>query len=661
MHSVCLTKRMPNPAKGLRDLDLPLLIETSEVDFAEGFYNPALNVAEEYKRGVGYFTSSWFRFAARGLKGLAENEGTAKWIISPILKKGDWEALQKGEEARRDQELYDRLDHMVSDIEDGLEEETQNTIAWMIADGLLEINLAITGEKLSGDFHDKWGIVRDAKGDKIAFHGSQNDSSRGFLNYESYSVFATWISDREKQRIEEHETRFDEIWTNAKTGVHSLSLPDSVYLDIAELRTNDRPYESPSEQNKLTSAYRWRHQEEAVNDFLDEGNGILKMATGTGKTRTSLKILNRLLREDKVDNVVVATYGNDLLDQWYDTLTENFTADEMWIYKEYGGQHDLGSFLTKNEERLETLIISYDKLHECIDADTNNKLQKTLLICDEVHNMGSETRQERLEGELDVFRFRLGLSATPFDPYDPDRNDFLRDEVGPVVYEFGLDDAIRRGILCEVDYSPLFYELSAKDKEKQQDAFGRFQGMKEENPSLPKSRLYMMLARVRKESDEKLPVFERYLEKNPDVLEDCLIFVETKKYGKKVQEIIHDYTKTYRTYYGEDDEQNLADFSNGEISTLVTSKAISEGIDIKSVKNIILFTSNRSKGTTIQRIGRAMRTNPSNPDKTANIVDFVVRSDIEEEPNEDDEVDTPPDNERYEWLLDLSEVTKEEY
>lgn len=657
---------MSDPPKGLRDLDLPLLIETSDVDFAEDFYNPALSVAEEYKRGVGYFTSSWFQFAARGLKGLAQNGGTAKWIISPILEEGDWEALQKGEEAKRDQELYDRLKHMVSDIEEGLEKKTQNTIAWMIADGLLDIRIAITGENLSGDFHDKWGTVKDAKNHKIAFHGSQNDSRKGFSNYESYSVFASWMSDREEQRIEQHEKRFDEIWDNAKQDVHSISLPDSISLEIAELRSDDRPYDSPSESKKMTSAYRWRHQEEAVNEFLKQGHGILEMATGTGKTRTSLKILNRLLREDEVDNVVVATYGNDLLDQWYNTLLENFSADEMWIYKEYGGQHDLGSFLTKNRNKLEALVISYDNLHECIGADINNKLHKTLLICDEVHNMGSKTRKQALKGELDVFRHRLGLSATPFDPYDPDRNDFLRDEVGPVVYEFGLEDAIRRGILCELDYTPLFYELSPEDKEKQQDAFGRFQGMKAEDPTIPKSRLYIMLARVRKESEEKLPVFERYLEKNTDVLKACLIFVETKEYGKKIQEIIHDYTKRYRTYYGEDDEQNLADFSNGEISTLVTSKAISEGIDIKSVKNIVLFTSNRSKGTTIQRIGRAMRTDPSNPGKTANIVDFVVRSDIEQDSEEEeaegeDEVETPPDKERYEWLLDLSEVTKQEY
>lgn len=650
---------MSNSPKGLRDLDLQLLIETSDVDFAEEFYNPALSVAEEYKRGVGYFTSSWFQFAARGLKGLADNGGTARWIISPILEKSDWEALQKGEEAKRDQELYDRLSQMVSDIEEGLEQETQNTIAWMIADGLLDIRIAITGDNLSGDFHDKWGIMRDANNDKIAFHGSQNDSRKGFSNYESYSVFASWMSDREDQRIEQHEKRFDNIWVNAKQGVHSISLPDSISLDIAELRNDDRPYHNPSESKKMTSAYRWRHQEVAVNKFLKNGHGILEMATGTGKTRTSIKILNRLLRQGKVENIVVATRGNDLLDQWYGTLSENFSADEMWIYREYGGDHDLGQFLTKNRDKLEALIISYDNLHEAIDGDINNKLQQSLLIADEVHNMGSDTRQANLAGELNVFKHRLGLSATPFDPYDPDRNDFLRGEVGPVVYEFSAEDAIQRGILCETDYTPLFYELSEEDKDEQKAAFGKFKGLKQKNPNIPKSQLYIMLAKVRKTSEEKLPVFREYLENNPGVLEDALIFVETKKYGHKVQKIIHDHTKSYRTYYGEDPEETLEAFSNGDIGTLVSSKAISEGIDIQSVKNIILFTSNRSKGTTIQRIGRALRTNPDNPGKTANIVDFLVRSDIEDEP-EDDEVDIPPDKIRYDWLTNLSKVSKTE-
>ena len=649
--------------KGLRDLDLPDVIETSDVDFSEEFYNPSLSVAVEYKRGVGYFTSNWFQYASRGLKGLAENEGTAKWIISPILEEDDWKTLQKGEEAKRSQELYDRLSHMVSDIEEGLQKETKNTIAWMIADGLLNVKLAITGENLSGDFHDKWGIIKDSNDDKIAFHGSQNDSRKGFTNYESYTVFISWDSEREANKLAKHEKRFDEIWDNAKQGVYSLSLPDSVALGIAELRDDDRPYNNPSESKKLTSAYRWRHQEKAVKNFLENGHGILDMATGTGKTRTSLKILNRLLRQEEVENLVVATSGNDLLDQWYDTLSQNFSANEMWIYREYGGDHDLAQFLNKNRDNLETLVISYDNLHEAIEQDINNKLPRTLLIADEVHNMGSDTRKANLSGELDVFRYRLGLSATPFDPYDPDRNDFLREEVGPVVFEFTAEDAIKRGILTELDYTPLFYELSDEDKEEQKATFGRFKGMKENNPNIPKSRLYIMLAKVRKTSEEKLPVFREHLEEHPEILENSLIFVETKEYGHKVQKIIHDHTKQYRTYYGEDPEETLEDFSNGDIRTLVTSKAISEGIDIKSVKNIILFTSNRSKGTTIQRIGRALRTDPEKPGKTANIVDFVVRSDIEEDlddVDEEDEVDIPPDKIRYDWLTDLSKVKQQE-
>jgi len=657
---------METTATGLRSLDLPMVIETSDVDFAEEFYNPALRNATEYKRGVGYFTSEWFQFAARGLKGLAENGGTAKWIISPVLNEQDWAALQKGVEAKRDPDLYEQLDRAVSDLEADLEEETLNTISWMIADGLLQIKIAVPGGDLSGNFHDKWGIVVDENGDKIGFHGSQNDSRRGFDNYESYSVFLGWESDRDLQRIERHEERFDAIWENEKEGVHAITLPDSIELDIAQLRdADDRPYDQPSEVQKLQSAYRWRHQEEAVNAFLDAEHGILDMATGTGKTRTSRKIANRLLRANQVENIVVATYGNDLLNLWYNTLVQQFDPGEIRIYRQYGGRKEMGSFFARDRDQLETLIITYDELADCIDADTNGKLGDSLLICDEVHNIGSPARRQALRGELDIFPYRLGLSATPLDTYDEDRNAFIRDEIGPIVYEFTLEDAIRRGILCELEYIPLTYELSDRDKEKQQEQFRKFAGLKEQNPSTPKSQLYIMLARVRKESTEKLPEFRRYLDEHPEVLEDCLIFVETMDYGEQVQEIVHEHTKRYRTYYGEDDEQNLVDFSRGEIDTLVTSRAISEGIDIKSVKNIVLFTSPRSKGVTIQRIGRALRTDPENPDKTANIVDFVVESDIEEDTveSEDDDEDeiTPPDKERYEWLTDLSTVTKEEH
>lgn len=649
----------------LRDIDYPLLQETAEDDLIADFYTPSLRVANEYKRAVGYFTSSWFAEAAAGMASLANRGGSAKWIISPKLAADDWDAIKQGSAAKRDPELYAQMEGLVEDLENDLEADVQNTLAWLIADGLLEIKVAVTAGSMSGDFHDKWGVLSDEYGDQVAFHGSQNDSRKSLKNYEANSIFTTWRSDREAQRVQEHEQRFDALWNNEKSGVECFSLPDSVSLGIAELRTDSRPYQDPGEETKLTSSYRWRHQEEAVAEFLEAGSGILEMATGTGKTRTSLKILDRLLREEEIEDVVVATYGNDLLNQWRDTLLEHFTPDEMFLYQYYGGDNELGSYLHSENPQMNILLTSYSNLSEVIASDMSGTLSDALLICDEVHNMGADTKQAELGGELDVFPYRLGLSATPFDPYDEERNEFLKEEVGPVVYEFGLESAIQRGILCEFDYTPLTYELSEEDKEKQQEVFQTFTGLKSQNPSIPESQLYIMLSRVRKESEEKLPVFGKKLARDASILEKAIIFVESKDYGLKVQKIIFDYIEDFHTYYGEDDESKLDAFSEGELSTLVTSRAISEGIDIQAVKNIILFTAPRSEGTTIQRIGRALRKDPSNPAKKANIVDFVVGGDIsaddsDETDDEDDESMTPPDQERYEWLTALSKVTQQE-
>ena len=657
------------PARTLRDIEYPLLYETATSDLISEFYTPSLKVAIEYKRAVGYFTSSWFEEAASGIAAFANSGGTAKWIISPILTDDDWGAIQHGDAAKRDPSLYHQMEALVDDLEFNLKRETQNTIAWLIADGLLRIRIAVTGGSLSGDFHDKWGVFIDINGNKVAFHGSQNDSRKSLSNYESNSVFTSWRSDSDRERVAQHEKRFDTIWENMKPGVNIFSLPDSIALGIAELRGEERPYDDPGESTKLTSPYRWRHQEEAVNAFLDAEGGLLHMATGTGKTRTSLKILDQLIRDNAIETLVVATRGNDLLNQWNETLLDHFTAQEMFLYRQYGGHKELGSYLMESSDRLDILLTSYANLADAIEGDMNRKLSKGLLICDEVHNIGAQEKQKSLGGNLDMFPYRLGLSATPFDPYDPDRNQFIRDEVGPVVYQFGLMPAIKRGILTEFDYTPLIYRLSDEDKARQKKQFKKFAGLKQHNPNIPQSQLYIMLSRVRKESEEKLPKFRKYLETHPEVLEDAVIFVASKDYGVKVQEIIYDYVDDFHTYYGEDDEARLVEFSTGELSTLVTSKAISEGIDIQSIRNIILFSAPRSKGTTTQRIGRALRKDPSNPGKRANVVDFVVKDDIEQETVVDDdsggdrdegEEMTPPDRERYEWLTALSKVIQEE-
>ena len=109
----------------------------------------------------------------------------------------------------------------------------------------------------------------------------------------------------------------------------------------------------------------------------------------------------------------------------------------------------------------------------------------------------------------------------------------------------------------------------------------------------------------------------------------------------------------YHTYYSADHSNNLTRFANGELTCLITCKKISEGVDIKSVKNIILLSSDKGKLTTTQRIGRSLRLNPEEPDKRALIIDFVCINVQESEERES------TDQERKNWLSDLAKIRRE--
>jgi len=91
-----------------------------------------------------------------------------RWITSPILGEDDWEAIKQGMEAQTDEVLKESLEEQITDLRYDLEYHTRNTIAWMIADGLLEIRFVVPKKNLSGDFHDKFGIIEDMVGNTVA-------------------------------------------------------------------------------------------------------------------------------------------------------------------------------------------------------------------------------------------------------------------------------------------------------------------------------------------------------------------------------------------------------------------------------------------------------------------------------------------------------------
>ena len=623
-------------------------LDTSEDNLIDELYTPCLKWAERFDRGVGYFTTGWLTYNVAGLSDFASRGGKMRLITSPILSTEDTDAIIGAE--NQDGSAFLRLEAALLENVEILKQEMEadiiNTFSWMLYDGIIDMRFAIPCEKLEeGDFHDKFGIFYKGN-DALSFSGSINDSKHGFQNYESIKVFKTWAGTQEY--VDADTARFEKIWNRKDRNLKMFTIPQAVKNKIFELRSPDRPYSLPAGSSK------WVHQDIAVKTFLEKEHGILAMATGTGKTVTAMKIINKLFDSGEIRRVVITMYGNDLLDQWAIQIRENYKNKQINYH--YASQKMMKDFVMHPDDSI--LILSRDarnlsKLLDLFDRLPGDYRNDTLFVFDEVHGAGSNTFVENLSGRLSPYRYRLGLSATPEREYDEAGNDFLLNEIGEVIFEFTLQDAIQKGILCEFNYIPLPYVLTEEEKLKKRKIIAAFNAKKESGEPVDEKDMFTQLALVNKTAVNKLEEFESLISQRPELLQKCIIFVHTMEYGAKLQEILVRYSDKYHTYYADDEKINLENFAAGKIDCLLTCKKVSEGIDISSATNIILFSSDRSRLVTTQRIGRALRLDKNNPEKKATVVDFVIE--------DSEENDNNADADRAEWLTDLSQTRRCEH
>lgn len=627
--------------------EIKISLDTSKDDIVNDLLRPSLEWADRYDRGVGYFTSEWLKLNLSGMSEFASHGGKMRLVTSPILSNNDSDAIINSEYG--DSQMYTRLEKAILDNVKTLEEEMSkdilNAFSWMLYDEIIEMRFAIPRRELqNGDFHAKFGIFYSGE-DALSYSGSMNDSKHGFQNFETLMVFKTWSGTREYVEIE--ADRFNRIWDRKDPNLKIFSVPDAVKTKIFSLRTSDRPYK----KTKDLEPNKWIHQDQAVECFMKKEHGILAMATGTGKTVTALKIIDRLFDESRISRVVITMYGNDLLDQWAKQVRAKYRTKKIFSY--YGANKMLNGFIMHPDNSL--LLISRDsgnlsKLLDQLERLPGNYRDNTLFVFDEVHGAGSANMVENLTGRISPYRYRLGLSATPEREYDDTGNSFILNEIGEVIFEFSLKDAINKGILCEFNYIPLNYKLSDAERKKKKDVIAAFNVKKKNGIPYNEKDMFTQLSLVNKTALDKIDEFEKYIVNHSEYLDKCIIFVQTKEYGELLQNVLVKYTDKYHTYYADDEKTNLDNFSSGKICCLLTCRKISEGIDISSVTNIFLFASDRSRLVTTQRIGRALRLDKDNPNKKANVIDFIISD------KNDDEEST--DTERMTWLNDLSNTRR---
>ena len=584
-----------------------------------------------------------------GMSDFASRGGKMRLIASPIISNKDHDAIVSARTANEKYKYFARaMDESVDALSREMKKDLLNAFAWMVFDGIIDMKFAVPKNNLSdGNFHDKFGVFFNGQ-ECISFSGSQNDSIQGFSNYESIKVFCSWI-DGVKEFAYSDKSRFEKLWDNRDANLGIYSIEESVRKKIFTLRTEDRPYKKTQSKNK------WAHQDDAIDAFLEKKNGILAMATGTGKTVTAIRIIQKLFLDAAIERVIITMYGNDLLDQW-DKEINKWILDKT-RHKHYGDNKGMQRFLLVPDDAI--LLVSREgeqlaNLLKKLEASVKTAHQKTLLIFDEVHGAGSNSIVQSLSGKIMQYKYRLGLSATPEREYDEVGNDFIETEIGPVIYEFSLENAIKKGILCEFNYHPLDYELSDEEKQKKSKIIGAYNLKKKNKEPYDVSDMYRELSLINKKAQDKLVKFEDFIKNNIRMLERSIIFVQDKSFGLSVQDIVFKYKDKFHTYYADDESENLQKFADGEIDCLITCKKVSEGIDISSVTNIILFASDRSRLVTTQRIGRALRLDKNNPNKRANVVDFII-----EKPESDNPEETA-DEARKNWLQYLSTIRREE-
>jgi superfamily II DNA or RNA helicase len=628
----------------------------------EDFFGPALASATLYRRSVGYFATSAMLGWAEAMLRMASSELEVRLIASPELQPLDLQVLRDlqdaGEIERHRAMVVDRIVEEITLLldEPGEASRRASVFAWLVANDRLKLRFAFAEHVADARlYHEKIGVISLEGGDQLAFTGSANETGSGQRrNYESVDVYRDWLPG-ERRRVEIKTAQFEEAWEDAAIGLRVLAPSPEVLkrLRARAPKAMTTPPDHLPAPGDLSSNGRWRHQDEAVAVFMQAGAGVLEMATGTGKTRTALRILSDLVASGEVNSAVVTMDGTDLLDQWGLELEEwARTAGRRWlIYRQYERHHDLDEYLLDPSSSI--LLISRGQLPRLMRPLGRTAAVRTLIVHDEVHGLGTPSSVRDLDATHARFRWRLGLSATPDRAYDAIGNDFLEREIGPVLYRFGLEAAISRGVLAGFDYEPLEYLLTDGDRSRLRQVYTRQAGRAREGRPMSQEEVWTEIARVYKTAEQKPAVFLERLEADPSVLRRCIIFVETKEYGEQILEMVDRYTHRYRTYYADDDRNHLVAFANEEIDCLVTCHRISQGIDIRSLNTVVLFASARARLETIQRIGRCLRTDPANPLKRARVIDFV-------RPAEPGDKEPNADQERCAWLTGLSEVKREE-
>ena len=371
----------------------------------------------------------------------------------------------------------------------------------------------------------------------------------------------------------------------------------------------------------ISGRYYQKEAIKAVCRAFDEENrrkALLVMATGSGKTRTVISIVDVLLRHGWVKNILFLADRNSLVTQAkraFVNLLPNLSVVNLCEDKE--NYNARGVFST------------YQTMMNVIDAakDENGEKLYTvghfdLIICDEAH-------RSIYNKYKDIFTYfdahLVGLTATPRDELDKNTYKIFELGDGDPTYAYELSTAVADGYLVDymsvetklkfLEHGIVYDELSDEDKEEYENQFANEEG------EIPESIGSSALNQYIFNEDTIREVLAVLMEKGIRVdygnkIGKTIIFAKNHRHAEKIYEI---FGKEYPNYPPNfcrviDNYTNYAQSLIDEFSTpskmpqiVVSVDMMDTGIDVPEVVNLVFFKKVMSKAKFWQMIGRGTR------------------------------------------------------
>lgn len=390
--------------------------------------------------------------------------------------------------------------------------------------------------------------------------------------------------------------------------------------------------------NDIAGRYYQKEAITAVCEAFDQRNrrkALLVMATGSGKTRTVIGLVDVLLNEGWIKNILFLADRNSLVTQAkrsFVNMLPSLSATNLVEDKSNYNAHVVFSTYQTMIGCIDTVKEDDKKLFTCGHFD--------LIICDEAH-------RSIYNKYKDIFNYFdapiVGLTATPKDEIDKNTYEIFELENGVPTYGYELSQAVKDGYLVDflsvetdlkfISQGISWDQLSEEEKEEYEDTFADENGNVPEHIDSSALNSWVFNEDTIRKALKTLFNYGIKVDYGQKIGK-TIIFAKNHMHAEKIFEV---FNKEYPELNGYakviDNKINYAQSAIDEFSEAnklpqiaISVDMLDTGIDVPEVVNLVFFKKVMSKAKFWQMIGRGTRLCPGlldgNDKKEFYIFDF---------------------------------------